>query len=102
MGRTPAQDGSWPEKRNQADSIGVVRDGNSAATGRQLMISCGTTKMKLVTLTWLVWLACLAPVCAIDVRIHRSAWGREGRSSSPALSECMRRSLTRCELQKAT
>eukprot|EP00965_Chrysotila_dentata_P182598 6029322-Pleurochrysis_carterae.AAC.1 len=32
MGRTPAQDGTWPEKRNQVDSAGVVRDGESAAT----------------------------------------------------------------------
>eukprot|EP00965_Chrysotila_dentata_P038894 1292313-Pleurochrysis_carterae.AAC.1 len=39
MGRTPAQDGTWPEKRNQADSVGVVRDGNSAATSVEDLMS---------------------------------------------------------------
>eukprot|EP00965_Chrysotila_dentata_P115258 3809888-Pleurochrysis_carterae.AAC.1 len=32
IGRTPVPEGTWPEKRNHADSVGVVRAGRRAAT----------------------------------------------------------------------
>eukprot|EP00965_Chrysotila_dentata_P023268 771182-Pleurochrysis_carterae.AAC.1 len=32
MGRTPAHDGTLPENKNHADSVGVSRDGRMAAT----------------------------------------------------------------------
>eukprot|EP00965_Chrysotila_dentata_P150893 4986127-Pleurochrysis_carterae.AAC.1 len=58
MGRTPAQKGMLPVKRNHGDSFG------------------GTTSRILAAWTWPVWISCRGPSYAIVVRMPHSVSAR--------------------------
>eukprot|EP00965_Chrysotila_dentata_P163292 5393372-Pleurochrysis_carterae.AAC.1 len=119
MGRTPAQLGTLPVTRYHTNLLGVWRNGRRAATSvddffmwyHQNDIGsfdvASLARMSLASVRhWRSHTPFCLGTCGDMVVRRMPFWRRKSRIccevKSPALSVCMRLSVTRCEMQNAT